>query len=60
MAWSEHIHIHIHDEETKRLLNEILAELKKTGSQQLEKQMDSWLVELDKMIKPLEEISKQV
>ena len=63
MAWKEeHIHVHVHSDNSQIicLLTEIRDAVKGSSSNELEKQMDSWLASLDKKIVEIETVSKQV
>lgn len=51
MAWSEHLHIHIHDDsETKSLLKQILEAIKKNGGNDDEATKQQILDKLNKAI----------
>ena len=57
------IHVHVHHErdcEVVNLLTEIRDLLKKNGYQDLEKQMDSWLLTLKSSLSKIKAISEQV
>lgn len=64
MAWSEHIHVHIHNDDQKeiiKLLNEIKTLLAGGSSvKELEAQMDSWLATLKQSVGEIETVSQQV
>jgi signal transduction histidine kinase len=61
MAWSEHIHLHVHNDETNSLLREIRDILKENDNggkvKELETQMDNWLLALKQNIDKLKTVS---
>lgn len=62
MAWSEHIHVHIHNDDQKEIIK-LLKEIKAGNSGQvkeLENQMDSWLARLKQDFDKLETVSEKV